>query len=341
MTDNSTDAASTSEDAPTTPALDALAESGLDYKVVRHGEVDSLEEAAAARGLDPRQVLKTLVVRRGEGDFLFILVPGDRQISWPKVREHLGIKRVSMPDATVAQEVTGYVRGTITPFGSRFSEAGKPWPVIADALIASRAADAVAGQGETTEGETPQGETPQGETAQGETPHGESARGESEQGTSVQGEVAGGRAAEGKAPQGKAAQVESVQGETAGGSATEGKAASFALVSIGGGAPGVSATIAADALIAHLGADVADVTDAAVIYAEPPYWNVTMDALESTAKLGYALHLTPAALHNGAIMTMVKESLTGDAAATFEIAANEACRRLPTPTDAQVAAATL
>ncbi|MDE0573462.1 YbaK/EbsC family protein [Demequina sp. B12] len=121
-----------------TPALRAIADAGIDYFVTRHGPVRSLEEAAQARGLDPRQILKTLVVRRGEDDYLFVLVPGDRQISWPKLREHLGLSRLSMPDKDVARDVTGYERGTITPFGSLPSPAGMPWPVIADALIVSR-----------------------------------------------------------------------------------------------------------------------------------------------------------------------------------------------------------
>lgn len=93
----------------------------------------SLEEAAAVRGLEPWQILKTIVVRRGEGDFLFVLVPGDREISWPKLRALLGVSRLSMPDKDVAREVTGYERGTITPFGSVVA-----WPVIADALVVQR-----------------------------------------------------------------------------------------------------------------------------------------------------------------------------------------------------------
>ncbi len=117
----------------TTPALDSLALLGIAHTVHRHGRVDSLEEAAAARGLVPRQVLKTLVVRRGDDDFLFVLVPGDRQISWPKLRAVLGVSRLSMPSTDVAFEVTGYVRGTITPFG-----ASTAWPVYADALVVSR-----------------------------------------------------------------------------------------------------------------------------------------------------------------------------------------------------------
>lgn len=111
-------------------AIDALEASGLDFEISRHGRVGSLAEAAAARGVQPRDIVKTLVVRRGEGDFLFVLVPGDREISWPLLRSLLGVKRLSMPDKEVAKDVTGYERGTITPFGSTTA-----WPVVADASL--------------------------------------------------------------------------------------------------------------------------------------------------------------------------------------------------------------
>ena len=110
-----------------TPALRALADSGIEHAVTRHGRVGSLAEAAAVRGVDPSAIVKTMVVRRGEGDHLFVLVPGDREISWPKLRALLGVNRISMPDADAAREVTGYERGTITPFG-----ASAVLPVVAD-----------------------------------------------------------------------------------------------------------------------------------------------------------------------------------------------------------------
>ena len=62
-------------------AADALRALGLPHEITRHGRVSSLAEAAATRGVEPRDIVKTLVVRRGEGDFLFVLVPGDREIS--------------------------------------------------------------------------------------------------------------------------------------------------------------------------------------------------------------------------------------------------------------------
>jgi Cys-tRNA(Pro)/Cys-tRNA(Cys) deacylase len=115
------------------PALDALDSSGIAYRVIRHGPVRSLAEAASARGVEPADVVKTMVVRRGEGDYVFVLVPGDRAISWPKLRALLGVSRLSMPDATVAREVTGYERGTITPLGSSTA-----WPVITDERVLGR-----------------------------------------------------------------------------------------------------------------------------------------------------------------------------------------------------------
>jgi Cys-tRNA(Pro)/Cys-tRNA(Cys) deacylase len=115
------------------PAPDALAAAGIRYRLISHGPVRSLAEAAAARGVPPADVVKTMVVRRGDDDFLFVLVPGDRTISWPKLRALLGVSRLSMPDAAVAKQVTGYERGTITPFGS-----ARKWPVIADQRLSGR-----------------------------------------------------------------------------------------------------------------------------------------------------------------------------------------------------------
>ena len=103
---------------------------GVAYELVAHERASSLEEAAELRGLDPSAVIKTIVVRRGDDDYVFVLVPGDRVIDWPKLRQHLGERRLSMPGAEEALEATGYIRGTITPLAARH-----PWPVIADASL--------------------------------------------------------------------------------------------------------------------------------------------------------------------------------------------------------------
>lgn len=123
----------TTEPGPTTPAIEAALAAGIAHTVTRHGRVGSLEEAAAARGIEPRDLIKTLVVRVTEGSYAFVLVPGDRTFSWAKVRSLLGTNRISMPPAEEALDVTGYERGTITPFGSRTR-----LPVIADTHLVGR-----------------------------------------------------------------------------------------------------------------------------------------------------------------------------------------------------------
>lgn len=110
-----------------TPALEDPRLQQIEHEVVRHGRVSSLEEAASLRRVEPSAIIKTMVVRRSEDDFVFVLVPGDRVISWPKLRDLLGERRLSMPEADQALAVTGYIRGTITPFGS-----SRDLPVIAD-----------------------------------------------------------------------------------------------------------------------------------------------------------------------------------------------------------------
>jgi Cys-tRNA(Pro) deacylase len=116
---------------PSTPAIDALTASGTSHRVVRTERAHSAEESAALQGIELGQLVRTIVVRRGTDDYLFVLVPGGRRFDWPKLRAHLGVKRMSLPDQDEAQAATGYPRGAITPFGSR-----RAWPVIADVSMA-------------------------------------------------------------------------------------------------------------------------------------------------------------------------------------------------------------
>jgi len=106
---------------------------GLAVEIVARPAADSLEAAAALLGLQPSDIVKSLVVKRHDGSFLFALVPGDRQISWAKLRAVVGVNKLSMPSTDVALEVTGYERGTITPLGSSTA-----WPVVADSRIVGR-----------------------------------------------------------------------------------------------------------------------------------------------------------------------------------------------------------
>lgn len=116
-----------------TRVREAAAERGLEIEIRERPAADSLEEAAAILGVPPSGIVKTLVVKRSDGSFLFALVPGGRSISWPKLRAVVGVNKLRMPEAELALEATGYERGTITPIGSTTD-----WPVFADETIVGR-----------------------------------------------------------------------------------------------------------------------------------------------------------------------------------------------------------
>lgn len=129
----------------------AAAARGLDIDIRGRPEAHSLAEAAALLGIEPGDIVKTLVVKRPstssgtggdasggragatEGEYLFVLVPGGRTISWPKLRALVGVNRLRLPEPELALAATGYERGTIVPIGSTID-----WPVYADVSIVGR-----------------------------------------------------------------------------------------------------------------------------------------------------------------------------------------------------------
>jgi Cys-tRNA(Pro) deacylase len=123
-----------------TPAIAAIEAAGISHRVVRTELPETAEQSASLQEIPLDALLRTIVVRRGADDYLFVLVPAGRRFDWPKLRAHLGIKRISLPDADEARDVTGYVRYTITPFGST-----RAWPVIVDAVAMSQPVVSVGG----------------------------------------------------------------------------------------------------------------------------------------------------------------------------------------------------
>ena len=106
-----------------TPAVRALDAAGVPFTLHEYRHDPSARgyglEAAAALGLDPDQVFKTLLVTADGGDHAVAIVPVSCQLSLKAVGAALGEKRVEMCDPAVAQRITGYVLGGISPFGQR------------------------------------------------------------------------------------------------------------------------------------------------------------------------------------------------------------------------------
>jgi Cys-tRNA(Pro) deacylase len=103
---------------------------GLAIEIRERPAANSLPEAAALLGIPASGIVKTLVVKRSDDTYLFALVPGDRAISWPKLRAVVGVNKLQLPDPQRALAATGYERGTIVPIGSTTE-----WPIYADERI--------------------------------------------------------------------------------------------------------------------------------------------------------------------------------------------------------------
>ena len=100
---------------PVTRALDAL---DIPYRFYRHpGTVHSLEQAAKERGQRPEQVVRSIVFRLAQGQYVMVLVAGPKQVSWPALRSYLGVSRITMASQAEVLATTGYQLGSVSPFG--------------------------------------------------------------------------------------------------------------------------------------------------------------------------------------------------------------------------------
>jgi len=101
------------------PVSLALDELNIPHRVFTHpGPVSSLEQAARERGQRPEQVVRSILFRLSEDEYLMALVAGSVQISWKALRAYLGQSRLTMASEDEVLAVTGYPIGAVSPFGT-------------------------------------------------------------------------------------------------------------------------------------------------------------------------------------------------------------------------------
>lgn len=102
----------------TPPVSSALEKLNIPHTVFRHeNPVHSFEQAASDRGQRASQVVRSILFRIAEDEFIMALVAGPAQVSWKILRKYLGKSRVSMATEDEVLAVTGYRIGTVGPFG--------------------------------------------------------------------------------------------------------------------------------------------------------------------------------------------------------------------------------
>ena len=100
------------------PVSIALEKLGVPHRIFRHETlVTSFEQAASERGQRASQIVRSILFRIAEDEFIMVLVAGPAQISWKILRKYLGRSRISMAAEDEVFAVTGYRIGTVAPFG--------------------------------------------------------------------------------------------------------------------------------------------------------------------------------------------------------------------------------
>ncbi|MGF1680774.1 aminoacyl-tRNA deacylase [Photobacterium minamisatsumaniensis] len=114
-----------------TPVTSYLQEEGVEYRLLPHTQpAKTVEEAARERGVDPQQMVKSILLRDMGGFHVLACVPGPAQVDPKKVRAMFGCSRMTCADASDVEKVTGLVIGTVAPIGLK-----RPLPVIFDHQI--------------------------------------------------------------------------------------------------------------------------------------------------------------------------------------------------------------
>ena len=102
----------------------------IEYQLMEYDvdESDVSAEAVASKvALPLGQVFKTLVVRGDKSGVLLACIPGGAQLDLKRLSEISGNKKVEMVPVKEIQAITGYIRGGVSPIGTK-----KHYPVYLD-----------------------------------------------------------------------------------------------------------------------------------------------------------------------------------------------------------------
>ena len=116
-----------------TNAVRALDKAGIAYEL-RGYEIDeadlSAERAAGKLGMPPETIFKTLITRGDKTGPLLACIPAGTELDLRALGEVSGNKRVEMVPLKEVLDLTGYMRGAVTPLAVK-----KPYPVFIDETV--------------------------------------------------------------------------------------------------------------------------------------------------------------------------------------------------------------
>ncbi len=114
-----------------TPVTRKLDELGIEHTLhVHESPLRSLEQAATERGLQNDQIVRSLLFRLEDRSFILVLVAGPAKVDWSRLRNFLGVRRLTTAEDEEVLAVTGFSPGAVSPIGLK-----QPLRILADAMM--------------------------------------------------------------------------------------------------------------------------------------------------------------------------------------------------------------
>lgn len=104
----------------TTRAITYLKNTDVLFEIIKYDHLEKGAEFAARVTEFPlERTIKTLVVEIGYKNHCLALLPGNRQLDLKKLARIFSVKRTAMVNERLAEQLTGYRVGGISPFGTK------------------------------------------------------------------------------------------------------------------------------------------------------------------------------------------------------------------------------
>src|SRR5579875_1813905 len=103
------------------PLLEEYLESkGIWHRfITKPKETIHTADASALMGIDLNRLTKNLVSKTNEGEYVLLIVPGDKKVDLKKASQALGVRNVSLIPFDLAEEISGYAPGATPSLGHK------------------------------------------------------------------------------------------------------------------------------------------------------------------------------------------------------------------------------
>jgi len=89
------------------------------HRFILKPETVHTADAARVAGIELRRVTKNLVSQTDEGEYVLLIVPGDRKVNLKAAANVLGVKRVRLVPFDQAEDISGYPPGGTPSIGHK------------------------------------------------------------------------------------------------------------------------------------------------------------------------------------------------------------------------------